>query len=92
MNSSLAVDVVSCQLSLQLHCASAHLFFQGSGSTVSGGAAETEGQLQLPSLEGGKKASSLINPYMQAALQRATKLGMHWLSYVLFPHRSKLMP
>ncbi|CAE7195800.1 unnamed protein product [Symbiodinium necroappetens] len=46
-----------------------------SGSMVSGGAAETEGQLQLPSLEGGKKASSLINPYMQAALQRATKLG-----------------
>ncbi|CAE6966836.1 unnamed protein product [Symbiodinium sp. CCMP2592] len=35
----------------------------------------TEGQLQLPSLEGGKRASEVIGTYMKAALGRAAKLG-----------------
>ena len=52
-------------------------FALGRGGPIIPGEADTsaEGQLQLPSLEGGKRASEVIGIYMKAALGRAAKLG-----------------
>lgn len=47
---------------------------QGPGSTASG-STDADAELQLPSLEGGRKASEVIAAYMKGLLTRSTKLS-----------------